>query len=178
MVAMLVKIMAVEEVFDDEHQHYQHSGRMLYYEQKSNLHKSKCELPQVYQKANDNSYFSEINIYSEIRSKIGMRGAGPCGIPENTGIPGLDSNTDTGIFENKIPVFFGIFVQHTRQCFQRRLLVFSQLQSFWGLPEPLKVLQIFTLQTLTHRFDQFQQMQMQIIGLSSCQKIYQDLFLY
>ena len=38
------------------------------------------------------------------------RGAGPCGIPENTGIPGLDSNTDTGIFENKIPVFFGIFV--------------------------------------------------------------------
>jgi len=36
--------------------------------------------------------------------------AGPCGIPENTGIPGLDSNTDTGIFENKIPVFFGIFV--------------------------------------------------------------------
>ena len=37
-------------------------------------------------------------------------GAGPCGIPENTGIPGLDSNTDTGIFENIIPVFFGIFV--------------------------------------------------------------------
>ena len=36
--------------------------------------------------------------------------AGPCGIPENTGIPGFDSNTDTGIFENKIPVFFGIFV--------------------------------------------------------------------
>ena len=37
-------------------------------------------------------------------------GAGPCGIPENTGIPGLNSNTDTGIFENKIPVFFGILV--------------------------------------------------------------------
>ena len=36
--------------------------------------------------------------------------SGPCGIPENTGIPGLSSNTDTGIFENKIPVFFGIFV--------------------------------------------------------------------
>ena len=37
-------------------------------------------------------------------------GPGPCGIPENTGIPGFVSNTDTGIFENKIPVFFGIFV--------------------------------------------------------------------
>ena len=37
-------------------------------------------------------------------------GAGPCGIPENTGIPGFDSNTDTGISENKIPVFFGTFV--------------------------------------------------------------------
>ena len=36
--------------------------------------------------------------------------AGPCGIPENTGIPGLNSNTDTGIFENKIPVFSGILV--------------------------------------------------------------------
>ena len=35
---------------------------------------------------------------------------GPCGIPENTGIPGLNSNTATGIFENKIPVFFGIMV--------------------------------------------------------------------
>ena len=35
---------------------------------------------------------------------------GPCGIPENTGIPGFDSNTDTGISENKIPVFFGTFV--------------------------------------------------------------------
>ena len=39
-----------------------------------------------------------------------VSGPGPCGIPENTGIPGFDSNTDTGIFENKIPVFFGIFV--------------------------------------------------------------------
>ena len=36
--------------------------------------------------------------------------SGPCVIPENTGIPGFDSNTDTGIFENEIPVFFGIFV--------------------------------------------------------------------
>ena len=35
---------------------------------------------------------------------------GPCGIPENTGIPGFDSNTDSGIFENEISIFFGIFV--------------------------------------------------------------------
>ena len=31
---------------------------MLYYEPKSNLLKCKCELPRVYQKANDNSYTS------------------------------------------------------------------------------------------------------------------------
>ena len=29
--------------------------------------------------------------------------------PGNPGIPGLDSNPDPGIFENKIPGFFGIW---------------------------------------------------------------------
>ena len=32
------------------------------------------------------------------------------GIPKNPGIPGLDLNPDPGIFENKIPGFFGILV--------------------------------------------------------------------
>ena len=44
------------------------------------------------------------------RLDMSVLSPGPCGIPENTGIPGLDSNTDTGIFGNKIPVFFGILV--------------------------------------------------------------------
>ena len=49
-------------------------------------------------------------IYLKSFLHVNMWWAGPCGIPENTGIPGFDSNTDTGIFENNIPVFFGIFV--------------------------------------------------------------------
>ena len=50
------------------------------------------------------------NILQALSGFITTLETGPCGIPENTGIPGLDSNTDTGIFENKIPVFFGILV--------------------------------------------------------------------
>ena len=65
-------------------------------------------------------------------------GPGPCGIPENTGISGFDSNTDTGIFEKKIPVFFGIFVKHTRQCFQRPLLAFSHFWRLLGTPRTFK----------------------------------------
>ena len=49
---------------------------------------------------------------------------------------------------------------------------------FLGLPEPFKVLQMFTLQTLVD-FYQFQsRVSMQHVGFSSCKKIYQDLFLY
>ena len=41
-------------------------------------------------------------------------GLGPCGIPENTGIPGLDSNTDTGIFEEKKNWYFSGIAHKTR----------------------------------------------------------------
>ena len=56
------------------------------------------------------------------------------GIPKNPGIPGLDLNPDPGIFENKIPGFFGILVLHRRRCLQRLLFVFRQLVGLFCTP--------------------------------------------
>ena len=56
------------------------------------------------------------------------------GIPKNPGIPGLDFNPDPGIIENTIPGFFGILVQHRRQCLQRLLYVFRQLVGLFCTP--------------------------------------------
>ena len=41
---------------------------------------------------------------------IAVSPPGSSGIPGYPGIPGLTSNPDPGIFENKIPGFFGIFI--------------------------------------------------------------------
>ena len=65
---------------------------------------------------------------------------GPCGIP------GLDSNPGLGIFKKKIPGFFGIRYGTQIDVFKDLFWFSDNLRVFWGLPEPFKVLQMFTLQ--------------------------------
>ena len=65
--------------------------------------------------------------------------AGHCGIPENTGIPGFDSNTNTKIFENKIPV---LLYSTQDNVFKDVYWFLANFGDFWGLPEPLKVFQV------------------------------------
>ena len=80
--------------------------------------------------------------------------AGPCGI---LGIPGLDSNPDPGIFENKIPGFFGIWYSTQDNVFKYFYWFSDNFWVFLRLPEPFKVLPMFTIQTLVDSTNSYQE---------------------
>ena len=89
--------------------------------------------------------FTSVAIYRvgrQTQTKLNVCLPGPCGIPENTGILRFDSNTDTGIFENKIPVFFGILYSTQDNVFKYVYWFLDNFGDFWGLPELLKVFQV------------------------------------
>ena len=77
--------------------------------------------------------------------------------PGNPGIPGLDSNPDPGIFENKIPGFFGIWYSTQDNVFKYFYWFSDNFWVFLILPEPFKVLQMFTLQTLVDSTNYYQE---------------------
>ena len=94
---------------------------------------------------------------SPLTDKASFITSRPLRDPGNPGIPGFDSNPVPGICENKISGFFGIWYSNHDNVFKYSYSFSDNFLVFLRLPEPFKVLQMFTLQTLVDSTNSYQE---------------------